>query len=271
MVKPIAVLIDLSGTIHVDTEVLPGVAEGLARLRESNVPHLFLSNTTKESKTSLLKKLQDAGLEIPEEKVYTSLTACAEWVEANGKENPLLLLSEDAQKDFAHLKKDRSDGADKNYDAVVMGLAPDEFHYERLTEAMRALLEPEVPLIAAHQGRYFKRPDGLALGPGAIIKGLEFSTGKQAETLGKPSEPFFNRALVSLGVSGGTSNKETLQSVYMIGDDARDDIAGARRLGMRGVLVRTGKYRPGDETKEEHPPDHTADAFNEAVEWILQN
>jgi hypothetical protein len=33
----------------------------------------------------------------------------------------------------------------------------------------------------------------------------------------------------------------------MIGDDVRQDIGGAMALGMHGVLVRTGKYRSGDE------------------------
>jgi ribonucleotide monophosphatase NagD (HAD superfamily) len=33
----------------------------------------------------------------------------------------------------------------------------------------------------------------------------------------------------------------------MIGDDVRQDVHGAMALGMRGVLVQTGKYRRGDE------------------------
>lgn len=33
----------------------------------------------------------------------------------------------------------------------------------------------------------------------------------------------------------------------MIGDDVRQDVGGAMALGMRGVLVQTGKYRSGDE------------------------
>jgi hypothetical protein len=33
----------------------------------------------------------------------------------------------------------------------------------------------------------------------------------------------------------------------MIGDDVQQDVCGALAVGMRGVLVRTGKYRTGDE------------------------
>ncbi len=35
-------------------------------------------------------------------------------------------------------------------------------------------------LIGIHKGRYYKKKDGLALGPGAFISGLEFSTGTKA-------------------------------------------------------------------------------------------
>ena len=31
----------------------------------------------------------------------------------------------------------------------------------------------------------------------------------------------------------------------MIGDDVQDDVQGAISFGMRGCLVRTGKYREG--------------------------
>lgn len=50
-------------------------------------------------------------------------------------------------------------------------------------------------LIAIHEGRYYKRPDGLALGPGAFIKGLEYSSNVKAEVVGKPTIGFFKAAL----------------------------------------------------------------------------
>lgn len=50
-------------------------------------------------------------------------------------------------------------------------------------------------LIAIHEGRYYKRSDGLALGPGAFIKGLEYSSNVKAEVVGKPTIGFFKAAL----------------------------------------------------------------------------
>ncbi len=64
------------------------------------------------------------------------------------------------------------------------------------------------PLIAIHEGRYYKKSDGLALGPGAFVKGLEYSASVKAEVIGKPNAKFFLAAL------GNTSPEEAV----MIGD-----------------------------------------------------
>jgi ribonucleotide monophosphatase NagD (HAD superfamily) len=55
----------------------------------------------------------------------------------------------------------------------------------------------------------------------------------------------------------------------MVGDDAEADVGGALAAGLMGVLVRTGKYRPGDENALYPPPSHVADNLAAAVDWIL--
>ena len=57
----------------------------------------------------------------------------------------------------------------------------------------------------------------------------------------------------------------------MIGDDAKDDIGGAKGAGLRGLLVQTGKYRDGDEAKHGCPPDAVVKDFSGGVDWILEH
>jgi len=54
--------------------------------------------------------------------------------------------------------------------------------------------------------------------------------------VGKPEPAFFEAALRDLGLEA--------REVAMVGDDAESDVAGAQRAGLRGIQVRTGKYRP---------------------------
>ena len=51
----------------------------------------------------------------------------------------------------------------------------------------------------------------------------------------------------------------------------RDDVAGAMSAGMKAILVRTGKYRDGDEATISPPPNFVCDDFDSAVELILDN
>ena len=54
------------------------------------------------------------------------------------------------------------------------------------------------PLIAVHKARYFKREDGLALGPGPFAAALEYAAGVTATTVGKPESSFFQTALADM-------------------------------------------------------------------------
>ena len=42
-----ALLVDLSGTIHVENEVIPGAVEAVKKLRDAKMPIKFVTNTTK--------------------------------------------------------------------------------------------------------------------------------------------------------------------------------------------------------------------------------
>lgn len=57
------------------------------------------------------------------------------------------------------------------------------------------LMKEDSKLIAVHEGKYYKRGDGLAVGPGCFTRGLEYATGKTATVIGKPNPFFFNSAI----------------------------------------------------------------------------
>ncbi|MDH3412707.1 MAG: HAD hydrolase-like protein, partial [Gammaproteobacteria bacterium] len=71
----------------------------------------------------------------------------------------------------------------------------------------------------------------------------------------------FEAALEDLGCSPG----ETV----MVGDDALADVDGALASGIKGILVRTGKYQQGDESKITHPGAKVVTDINVAVDRIL--
>ncbi|XP_071787981.1 haloacid dehalogenase-like hydrolase domain-containing protein 2 [Asterias amurensis] len=249
-----AVLIDLSGTLHVEDTIVPGAVEALKRLRTAPVKIKFVTNTTKESVVTLHERLQRLGFDIRITDIFSSLTAARHLVIEGGL-RPMLLLQDDAKKDFIGIPTDEPN-------AVVVGLTPDNFNYATLNTAFKLILEG-APLIAIHKGKYFKKLDGLALGPGPFVEALEYATGTTATVVGKPEKTFFTEALRSLGCSP--------EEAVMIGDDARDDVQGAIQAGLKGILVNTGKYRPGDEDNIQPRAYAVCSSFPEAVEHIMSN
>ena len=49
--RPSALLIDLSGTIHIENEQVKGAIEAVKLMRRQNVPFLFVTNTSKVNVT----------------------------------------------------------------------------------------------------------------------------------------------------------------------------------------------------------------------------
>src|SRR5438445_10430484 len=103
-----------------------------------------------------------------------------------------------------------------------------------MNAAFRMLMNGAV-LLAMHTNLYWLASDGLRLDSGPYVHALELATGKQATVLGKPDRAFFEQALRTIGV--GT------HEAVMVGDDIENDVGGAQRAGLRGVLVCTGKHR----------------------------
>jgi ribonucleotide monophosphatase NagD (HAD superfamily) len=87
------------------------------------------------------------------------------------------------------------------------------------------------------------------------------ASGKVATVLGKPAPAFFKIAVESM-VSGA-------EDVAMIGDDAEADVGGAMAAGLQGILVQTGKYRPGQEMNLPERPTHVVQSLGAAIELLL--
>ena len=227
-----AVLFDLSGVLYVGDAAVPGAVEALQRLAGAGIPACFVTNVSQQPRTALLHKLQSLGLPVSGDSLLTAPDAARAYLQRHSL-TPYPLVHPDLVPEFADL-------ADGPADAVLLGDAGDAFTHARLNHAFRLLMDG-APLLAMGNNRYFRDAHGLALDIGPYVAALEYAADTQAVLLGKPAPAFFAAALERLGVDAADA--------VMIGDDAVADVEGALRAGIRSVLVRTGKYRPGDEQR----------------------
>jgi HAD superfamily hydrolase (TIGR01458 family) len=248
------VLLDLAGVIYEGDKALPGAGDAVARLRDAGLPLRFVTNTTRSTKRMVLDRLATLGLQLGEDELLTPAKAARVWLAQNDC-SPALLVHPNLVQEFEGLPE-RPDTA------VVIGDAGESFTYDNLNRVFRQLLGG-ARLIALAKNRAFKDQDGeLSLDAGAFVTALEYASQRTAIVLGKPALDFFAAALASMGCSPADA--------VMVGDDAEADVAGALRAGLgAAVLVRTGKYSPGDEDRFDPPPTATVDNLSAAADWIL--
>ncbi|MDL2397977.1 TIGR01458 family HAD-type hydrolase [Rhizobium mayense] len=250
------VLLDLAGVIYDGEDLIAGATSAVARLHEAGLPIRFVSNTTRSIKQAILDRLEKFGLAVTSDELFTPAQAARDWLRRHDR-SPYLLIHPDLASDFDGL----AGSQDK---AVVVGDAGEIFDYGTLNEAFRELIEG-ADFLALAPNRTFRDADGkLSLDAGAFVAALEFATQRRAIVLGKPSADFFVSALASMHCPK--------TEAVMVGDDAETDVAGALRAGLSGaLLVRTGKYRRGDEKRFKPQPTATVNDISAAVEWIIAN
>ena len=253
-----AVLLDIEGVICVGEDVLPGSLDAIRRIRDLGVPHKFITNTTRRPRRQIVADLARLGVDAAVEDVFTPSIAARDLLAAQNL-SPLLVVHPNLREDFSGLSA--RDASAHGFDAVVVGDAGVFFTYDLLNRAYRILLEGAAFFALAKNRNFLDRDGQLSLDAGPFVAALEYGSRRTASVLGKPSAAFFKLAIESLGCPAG--------DVAMIGDDAEADVGGAMAAGLKGVLVRTGKYRAGQETHLAAPPTLIADDLKGAVDRLF--
>lgn len=220
-------LIDLDGTLYVGDEPVEGAREALAKIEASGLAVRFVTNTTRKPRRAVLEHLATLGFEVEEAELFTPARAAAGLIR---EKTCFPLVDESLIEDLGEVVM-----TDDHPDFVLVGDLGEGFTYERLNAAFRHLVDG-ADLVALQKNRFWQREDGLALDAGPFVAALEYASGKSAVIVGKPESAFFRLALDDMGLEP--------HEVAMVGDDAEADVAGARAAGLRGILLRTGKYRP---------------------------
>jgi HAD superfamily hydrolase (TIGR01458 family) len=232
----LGILFDLDGVLVTGGNPLPGAMETLQALREAGVPFLILSNMTLAPRTAILERFRRAGLDLPLDAMLTPPAAAARWLRAQGDRPAALFVAPPTRVEFAGLNL-LPDDAERGAAFVVIGDMGDEWNARQLNRALRLLLDG-ARLITLGMGRYWMAPDGIRLDNGAYASALAYASGQEPMVIGKPSPDYFRMALEMLGLPP--------EQVAMVGDDILNDVDAAQKLGLKGILVQTGKFRPGD-------------------------
>jgi len=249
------VLLDIDGVLTVSWRPLPGAIDALAALRDLGLPFRLITNTTTHTRADLARTLREAGIDVEPREIVTAVVATAAYLRTNHPGARVFLLSDgDARADLEGVEL-----VEEAADVVVLGGAYEGFTYEAVNRVFRMLMDGAA-LVGMHRNLYWRTAEGWQLDAGAYIAGLEEASGRRATICGKPAAAYFRAALETIGVPA--------ERAAMVGDDVANDVLGAQALGLTGVLVRTGKFRPEDLERAERAPDHVIETIGDLPELL---
>jgi glycerol 3-phosphatase-2 len=241
-------LVDLDGVVYRGPNPVPGVAEVLARRARRGDVLVFVTNNAMHYRADYVARLRSMGLPATPDRVVSSARATAMFLAAQpvptahvlavGAEGLFrelrdvgleVVRSEDAA---ARAVQERIDGfeAAGRPDAVVVGLDP-ELTYWRIAVAADAI-RAGARFVATNRDPVYPTERGLAPGAGSVVAAVEVAAGIAPIVVGKPE----TRLLEEAARAGGGLASEAV----MIGDGLVTDLAAARAVGARSVLMLTG-------------------------------
>ncbi len=246
-----SLLLDLSGVLYDGDSIIPGAVQAVDRAQRGGLEVRFITNTSRKTREKLLQHLRMLDFVVEQDQLFTAVDAARQWLRQRNL-RPFCLVHEAIAGEFADFEQ-------REPNAVLIADAADGFNYRNLNYAFQLCIEG-APLVGVGYNRYFRSGDKLLLDAGAFIRAIEFAAAAEATIVGKPGAEFFEQVVASTTTPPGRT--------LMVGDDVFGDVEGALQADLQACLVRTGKYRTGDEEKISGNFD-TVDSIVEAVELAL--
>jgi 4-nitrophenyl phosphatase len=236
-------LLDMDGTFYLGNQLLPGALDFIRLLEERGTQYLFLTNNSSKSRREYVEKLHHLGLDVPEEKIFTSGEATALHIKKQKPGARIYVVGTPAlEAEFTRhgfsLTQDHPDYAVLGFDTTLT--------YAKI-HTLCDLLVAGTPYIATHPDINCPTETGFMPDIGAMIEMIFTSVGRRPDwIIGKPYQPIVDALVEKLGIP--------VDRLCMVGDRLYTDIA-LGRTGLATVLVLSGETRLQDLQSSEFKPD----------------
>lgn len=252
-------IIDIEGVLIKGQTVIAPAPAAIRTLNELHKKIVYLSNISDLSRAEVSEKLNKLGLDIHQDQILTSAYATGLFLkEAYPEKKNVFLIGTDSFRDELINGGINVVECYKDADTVVVGLDP-ELNYNKIGDAVKAVKNGSL-LVASNLAKVKLTSDGYITGPGFVVKGMEYVTGKEAVLVGKPGKFMFSLALNKLGLKPG--------KILTIGDKLEQDIYGGKQVGTCTCLVLSGASARSDISDDchENKPDYIIENIAEIVE-----
>ena len=254
-------LLDMDGTIYLDSELFEGTLDFLAEVKAKGGRYLFLTNNSSKSATAYVNKLDRIGIESCEEEFLNSTYATILYIKEKylgrkfysiGTES----FTQELREAGINVVTELCDGID----GIVMG-NDNELTFKKLEDACKILLN-DVIYIATNPDWVCPTAFGYVPDCGSFAEMLWRATGKRPTFIGKPEPAMINLALEKFGYKK--------EEAVMIGDRLYTDIASGYNAGIDTIFVLSGEGTLEDLQKSEVKPSYVMKNIKEVYNNIKE-
>jgi NagD protein len=247
---------DMDGVLVYEEQAIPGAEQFIAALTERGVPFLVLTNNSIYTRRDLAARLTASGLVIPEEAIWTSALATADFLRDQRPGGSAFVIGESGLTTALH--EVGYTLTERNPDYVILGETR-TYSFERITRAIR-LIERGARFIATNPDTTGASPDGPLPATGSVAALISRATGVAPYFVGKPNPLMMRSALNVIGAHSETT--------AMVGDRMDTDIVSGLEAGLHAILVLTGVTTPDETERFPYRPSEIVGSVADLVERI---
>jgi NagD protein len=253
---PLCWLTDMDGVLVHEGEALPGAADFIARLIARDRPFLVLTNNSVFTPRDLAARLARAGLPVPEQSIWTSALATADFLRSQQPAGSAFVLGESGLTTALHEAGFTLSDVDPDY--VVLGESR-SLSFDKITRAIR-LVDAGARFIATNPDVTSPSPEGPLPATGSVAALITQATGARPYFVGKPNPMMFRSAMNRIGAHS--------ESTAMIGDRMDTDIVAGIEAGLETILVLTGSTKSDAIARFPYRPDRVLASIADVIELV---
>ncbi|ROS76492.1 HAD-IIA family hydrolase [Cellulomonas sp. PhB143] len=249
-------LTDMDGVLVHEGRAIPGAPEFVRALRDAERPFLILTNNSIFTPRDLRARLATSGIDVPEESIWTSALATAQFLHDQIPGGSAYAVGEAGL--TTALYEAGYTLTESAPDYVVLGETR-TYSFEAITKAVR-LIKGGARFICTNPDTTGPSPEGPLPATGAVAAMITAATGREPYFVGKPNPMMFRSALNRIDAHSETT--------AMIGDRMDTDVVAGIEAGLYTYLVLSGST--GLEEVERFPfrPSAVVDSVQDLVDRV---
>jgi NagD protein len=246
----------MDGVLVHEGDALPGAKDFLTRLEECGRRYLILTNNSIFTPRDLRARLAASGLPVPEESIWTSALATAQFLGDQMPGGSAFVIGEvgltTALHEVGYVLTERAP------DYVVLGETR-TYSFEAITRAIR-LVDAGARFIATNPDPSGPSAEGKLPATGSVAALITRATGREPYYVGKPNPMMFRSAMNRIEAHAETTT--------MVGDRMDTDVVAGIEAGLETILVLTGSTSRVEVELFPFRPSRVADSIEDLVNLV---